>query len=239
MKTTTNNGDSGKPTPIGRREVLAAGAGMAVAPILSGIAAGADPAPNAAPGKGPVTARAYGATKADAPLAAMNIERRAVGPNDVLLDILYCGICHSDIHAARSEWGPETYPCVPGHEIIGRVIAVGDKVTKFKVGDIGGVGCMVNSCRTCENCAADREQNCLKGPTFTYGAPDAISGVTPTAGFRTRSWSSSISSSASRRAPTSRPPPRCSAPGSPPSPRCGGAGHSDEQRRSGVTISIE
>lgn len=98
MKTATNNDDSSKPAQIGRREVLVAGAGMAVAPLLSGIASSAEPAPNATPGKGPVTARAYGATKADAPLAAMNIERRAVGPNDVLIDILYCGICHSDIH---------------------------------------------------------------------------------------------------------------------------------------------
>jgi alcohol dehydrogenase (NADP+) len=84
-------------------------------------------------------------------LPAMEIERRAVGPNDVLLDILYCGICHSDIHQVRDEWnawGPTVYPCVPGHEIIGRVVAVGDKVIKFKVGDIGGVGCMVDSCRT-------------------------------------------------------------------------------------------
>lgn len=176
MKTTPNNGDSGNSAQIGRREVLVAGAGMAVAPLLAGIAAGAEPAPNAAPGHGTVTARACGATKAAAPLAAMNIERRAVGPNDVLLDILYCGICHSDIHTARSEWGPAKYPCVPGHEIIGRVIAVGDKVTKFKVGDIGGVGCMVNSCGTCENCAADREQNCVKGTTFTYDSPDTISG---------------------------------------------------------------
>src|SRR5438876_5505633 len=96
-------------------------------------------------GKNPFSVRAWGAGSATSPLGAMEIERRAVGPNDVLLDILYCGICHSDIHRVRdewNEWGPTVYPCVPGHEIIGRVVAVGDKVTKFKVGDIGGVGRM-------------------------------------------------------------------------------------------------
>ncbi|WP_233094010.1 NAD(P)-dependent alcohol dehydrogenase [Azotobacter chroococcum] len=106
----------------------------------------------------------------------MQIERRAVGANDVLLDVLYCGVCHSDIHHVRSEWGPDRYPCVPGHEIIGRVLAVGSAVTKFKVGDIGGVGCMVDSCRTCDNCLADREQNCLNGVTLTYNSPDKVSG---------------------------------------------------------------
>ena len=95
------------------------------------------------------------------------------GANDVLLDILYCGVCHSDIHTARGEWGPAHFPCVPGHEIIGRVRATGPQVTKFKVGDIGGVGCMVNSCRTCEHCEEDLEQYCEKGATFTYDTPDA------------------------------------------------------------------
>jgi len=122
---------------------------------------------------------AYGAASASSPLKAREITRRAVGPHDVLLDILYCGICHSDIHQARNEW-PETlatqYPSVPGHEIIGRVIAVGNAVTKFKVGDIGGVGCIVNSCGVCENCLADREQNCLNGAIFTYNSPDAALG---------------------------------------------------------------
>lgn len=161
---------------VGRREVLLAGAGMVVAPILSGTAAGAEQASNPVPaGNGPVAARAYGAAKATAPLAAINIPRRAVGPHDVLLDVLYCGICHSDIHQVRdewSDWGPTTYPCVPGHEIIGRVVAVGEKVTKFKPGDIGGVGCMVDSCRACDSCRTDREQNCEKGATFTYNGPD-------------------------------------------------------------------
>lgn len=160
---------------VGRREVLLAGSGAAVAPLLSGTAVGAEPAAAPAPGNGPYPARAYGAATATEPLGPINIQRRALGPHDVLLDVLYCGVCHSDIHQVRdewAEWGPTTYPCVPGHEIIGRVVVVGDKVTKFKVGDIGGVGCMVDSCRTCDSCRADHEQNCEKGTTFTYNAPD-------------------------------------------------------------------
>jgi uncharacterized zinc-type alcohol dehydrogenase-like protein len=105
----------------------------------------------------------------------MSIERRALGPHDVLLDVLYCGVCHSDIHQARNEWsswGPTQYPCVPGHEIIGRAQAVGSAVTRFKVGDIGGVGCMVDSCGKCDNCRSDREQNCTETATFTYNSPD-------------------------------------------------------------------
>lgn len=123
-----------------------------------------------------MTVRAYGASSATSPLGPIEIKRRALGKNDVLLDVLYCGVCHSDIHTVRGEWGPAQYPCVPGHEIIGRVQAVGTEVTKFKVGDIGGVGCMVDSCRTCEHCEADREQNCLAGATFTYDSPDKLSG---------------------------------------------------------------
>jgi uncharacterized zinc-type alcohol dehydrogenase-like protein len=109
----------------------------------------------------------------------MNTERRALGPRDILLEVLYCGMCHSDIHQIRNEWPntvPTNYPVVPGHEIIGRVRAVGNQVTKFRVGDIGGVGCMVDSCRTCDNCLSDREQNCLNGTTFTYNSPDKMSG---------------------------------------------------------------
>ena len=120
-------------------------------------------------------ARAHGADRADAPLAPFRIKRRAVGPHDVLLDVLYCGICHPDIHQVRNEWaswGPTQYPWVPGHENIGRVYAVGSAVTKFKVGDIGGVGCMVDSCGHGDSCRADREQNCLEGATFTHNSPD-------------------------------------------------------------------
>ena len=131
--------------------------------------------PKQAIGNGLYAAQAFGNANADTPLRPINIERRALGLNDVLLEVLYCGVCHSDIHQARDEWnswGPTAYPCVPGHEIVGRVHAAGKAVTKFRVGDIGGVGCMVNSCGTCENCAADREQNCNNHATFTYNSPD-------------------------------------------------------------------
>jgi uncharacterized zinc-type alcohol dehydrogenase-like protein len=162
------------PIPMGRRDLIKAG--LVAAPLLLGAVprVRADETKQAV-GAGPYPARAYGTAKPDAPLGPINIERRALHPNDVLLEVLYCGICHSDIHQARDEWkswGPTAYPCVPGHEIIGRVAAVGNKVTKFKIGDIGGVGCMVNSCRTCDNCVADREQNCSNRPTFTYNSPD-------------------------------------------------------------------
>ncbi|WP_445514572.1 NAD(P)-dependent alcohol dehydrogenase [Stenotrophomonas sp. 3(2025)] len=109
-------------------------------------------------------------------MAPVAIERRALRPNDVLLDVMYCGVCHSDIHAINSDWGKTNYPCVPGHEAVGKVIAIGSAVTKFRVGDIGGVGCMVDSCGTCEQCLQDREQSCVNATTFTYDAPDKVSG---------------------------------------------------------------
>jgi uncharacterized zinc-type alcohol dehydrogenase-like protein len=149
---------------------------LVAAPLLAGVASRAQTAETGArAGNGRYLTRAYAARSAKSPLGPLQIQCRALGPNDVLLDVLYCGICHSDIHQARDEWndwGPTVYPCVPGHEIIGRVAAVGDKVTKFKVGDIGGVGCMVDSCRTCDFCRADREQNCAHTATFTYNSPD-------------------------------------------------------------------
>jgi alcohol dehydrogenase (NADP+) len=161
----------------GRREVLMAGAALVTAPLLAGVATGAPAAQTGVTvGNGPFSARAYGASSATSPLGPLQIQRRAVGPNDVLLDVLYCGVCHSDIHVARSEWGPSRYPSVPGHEIIGRVQAVGSAVTKFRVGDIGGVGAMVNSCGICENCLADLEQYCLNGNTLTYDSPDRVHG---------------------------------------------------------------
>jgi len=161
----------------GRREFLMAGAALATAPLMAGVATGAPAAQTGVPvGNGPFSARAYGASSATSPLGPLQIQRRAVGPNDVLLDVLYCGICHTDIHYVRNEWGSGRYPCIPGHEIVGRVQAVGRAVTKFKVGDIAGVGTMVDSCRICENCLADREQNCLNGVSFTYNSPDRVSG---------------------------------------------------------------
>jgi uncharacterized zinc-type alcohol dehydrogenase-like protein len=120
--------------------------------------------------------KAYAAQSATTPLGPFSIQRRDPGPHDVQIEILFCGICHTDVHIARNEWQGTTYPCVPGHEIIGRVVKVGGQVKKFKEGDLAGVGCMVDSCRTCENCKDDLEQFCEKGAIFTYNAPDKISG---------------------------------------------------------------
>jgi uncharacterized zinc-type alcohol dehydrogenase-like protein len=112
--------------------------------------------------------KAYAAQSATTPLAEATIERRAPKPNDVQIDILYCGVCHSDLHTVRNEWGGTKYPVVPGHEIVGRVSAVGDKVTGFKVGDLAGIGCMVDSCRECQNCKEGLEQYCDNGMVGTY-----------------------------------------------------------------------
>jgi len=119
----------------------------------------------------PTPTRAYAATAADAPLTPFAFERRAPGPQDVAMDILYCGVCHSDLHTARNEWRNTLYPSVPGHEIVGRVTAVGDLVTKFKVGDLAGVGCMVDSCQHCAPCDQGEEQYCENGFTGTYNGP--------------------------------------------------------------------
>jgi uncharacterized zinc-type alcohol dehydrogenase-like protein len=123
-------------------------------------------------------ARAFGAPAADAPLEALQIERRALGAKDVRIDIKFCGICHSDIHFTRGEWGKVPYPAIPGHEIAGVVAEVGSEVTQFSAGDRVGVGCMVNSCRECENCAKGDEQYCLPGNTGTYGSEDRDGTVT-------------------------------------------------------------
>ncbi len=120
--------------------------------------------------------KSYGATAATAPLAPYNLERRAPGPHDVQIEILFCGVCHSDVHTVRNEWQGTIYPCVPGHEIIGRVISVGAHVQKFVAGDIAGVGCLVDSCRTCGSCKENLEQFCEKEAIFTYNSPDKHSG---------------------------------------------------------------
>lgn len=130
------------------------------------------------------TARAYAATSATDPLVPTTIERRDVGPHDVLIDIAYAGVCHSDIHTVRGEWGPIAYPQVVGHEIVGTVAEVGPEVTSHKVGDRVGVGCMVNSCRECENCLAGMENYCLKGNTGTYAAKD-LDGTITQGGYST------------------------------------------------------
>src|SRR5580692_9960108 len=125
--------------------------------------------------------KAYSAASATSPLAATTIQRRDPTEHDVEIEILFCGICHSDLHQVRNEWKevmPTVYPCVPGHEIVGRVSRVGPAVTKFKSGDIGAVGCMVDSDRTCPECQAGLEQFCPNG-TLTYNAPDKhLGGVT-------------------------------------------------------------
>lgn len=119
-----------------------------------------------------VNVKAFGTPAKDADLKPMNIARRNVTPNDVEIDILYCGVCHSDLHTARNDWGGTIYPAVPGHEIVGRVTNVGNEVTKFKVGDLVGVGCLVDSCQTCNSCKQDLEQYCLNGFTGTYNGND-------------------------------------------------------------------
>ena len=123
--------------------------------------------------------KAIGTEAAEAPLKQMDIKRRAVTAHDVEIEILFCGVCHSDLHTARNEWQGTKYPNVPGHEIVGRITSVGDHVKNFKVGDLAGVGCMVDSCRECESCKKGLEQFCEEGNTQTYNAPDKhLGGVT-------------------------------------------------------------
>jgi uncharacterized zinc-type alcohol dehydrogenase-like protein len=124
-------------------------------------------------------AKGYAARAQTSPLAPLSFDRRNPGPYDVQMEILYCGVCHSDLHMVRNEWGNTPYPCVPGHEMTGRVVEVGNAVTKFKEGDRAAVGVMVDSCRTCPNCQEGLEQYCDNGPIFTYGSPDKhLGGIT-------------------------------------------------------------
>ncbi|MBH2004444.1 MAG: NAD(P)-dependent alcohol dehydrogenase [Sphingobacteriia bacterium] len=115
-----------------------------------------------------IQVKGYGAVSKDSRLAPLGFERRDVGEADILIDILYCGVCHSDIHTVRSEWGEALYPVVPGHEIVGKVVQVGSKVSKFKVGDLAGVGVFVDSCRHCDSCKKGQEQYCEEGMSPTY-----------------------------------------------------------------------
>jgi alcohol dehydrogenase (NADP+) len=126
---------------------------------------------------------AYAAQSADTPLGPFAIERRAIGPADVAIDILFCGVCHSDLHAARGEWGGTAYPIVPGHEIVGRVREVGAEVTRHSPGDMVGVGCMVDSCRVCEACTEGDEQCCVQGMVATYGAVEKQTGLRTNGGY--------------------------------------------------------
>ncbi|WP_284947572.1 NAD(P)-dependent alcohol dehydrogenase [Acidisoma cladoniae] len=118
----------------------------------------------------------YGATEASAPVSPFSFNRRDPGPNDVVIKIAFCGVCHSDLHTARNEWRNTTYPCVPGHEIVGHVTAVGADVTRFSVGDQAGVGCMVGSCRTCAACKQGLEQYCQVGLNGTYNGVEPVIG---------------------------------------------------------------
>ncbi|MGH2396146.1 MAG: NAD(P)-dependent alcohol dehydrogenase [bacterium] len=127
----------------------------------------------------------YASQTAASPLAPFSFERRPPGPHDVQIDILYCGICHSDLHQARNEWHNTVYPCVPGHEIVGKVITVGDHVRKFKVGNTAAIGCLVDSCRECPSCREHLEQFCEKGPIFTYNSPEKQTGGTTYGGYST------------------------------------------------------
>ncbi len=131
-------------------------------------------------------ARAYAASAATAPLQLTSIPRRAPGPRDVHLQVLYCGVCHSDLHQARNEWKNTVYPCVPGHEIVGRVLEVGSAVKGFSVGQLAAVGCLVGSCGSCPNCRAGLEQYCDVGPTFTYNSPDPATGLVMYGGYSER-----------------------------------------------------
>jgi uncharacterized zinc-type alcohol dehydrogenase-like protein len=129
-----------------------------------------------------MSTRAYAARSATTPLAPFTLQRREPLAHDVVIEILYCGVCHSDLHQARNEWKGTTFPCVPGHEIAGRVTKVGPKVTKFKVGDLAAVGCLVDSCRTCPECLAGLQQYCPDN-IQTYNGPDKISGGSTFGGY--------------------------------------------------------
>ncbi|GAB3517936.1 NAD(P)-dependent alcohol dehydrogenase [Emticicia fontis] len=119
-----------------------------------------------------IATKGYAAQTNASDLAPWEFQRREVGPHDVQFDILYCGVCHSDLHQIKDDWGPGIFPMVPGHEIVGRVVAVGNHVKKFKVGDLAGTGCMVDSCRTCDSCQAGLEQYCLNGNSWTYNGTE-------------------------------------------------------------------
>jgi alcohol dehydrogenase (NADP+) len=125
----------------------------------------------------------FGAREAHGELAPMDFERRALRADDVSIAIAYCGICHSDAHQVHNDWGNTVYPCVPGHEIVGHVSAVGPEVTQFKVGDAVAVGCMVDSCQHCASCAAGREQDCVESPTTTYNGKDRQTGEITYGGY--------------------------------------------------------
>jgi uncharacterized zinc-type alcohol dehydrogenase-like protein len=128
-----------------------------------------------------ISTKGYAAQSAKSVLAPYNFQRREVGPHDILIDIQYCGVCHSDLHQVRDEWGGSIYPMVPGHEIVGKISRVGEQVKNFKVGELAGVGCFVDSCRQCASCQAGNEQYCEKGMAGTYNSYE-MDKKTPTYG---------------------------------------------------------
>ena len=128
-----------------------------------------------------IATKSYAAQSATSPLSPFNFQRREVGPHDVLIDIKFCGVCHSDLHQVRDEWGGSIYPMVPGHEIVGKISKVGEKVKNFRVGDLAGVGCFVDSCRTCASCTKGNEQYCETGMAGTYNGYE-MDKKTPTYG---------------------------------------------------------
>src|SRR4051812_30376668 len=129
------------------------------------------------------SARAYGLSNATAPLTPLSITRREPRAQDVQIEILYCGICHSDLHTVRNEWQNTVYPCVPGHEIVGRVTEVGKNVTAFKVGGLAAIGCLVDSCRNCSDCQQGLENYCQNEIIFTYNSPDKHTGKMTYGGY--------------------------------------------------------
>jgi len=132
-----------------------------------------------------MSTKAYATKDAGSPLAPFSIDRREPGPKDVVVEILYCGICHTDVHQTKNEWGQSTYPMVPGHEIVGRIARIGHNVTKFKVGDLAAVGCFVDSCRECESCVAGLENYCEKGNSLTYNSLEQDKKTPTYGGFST------------------------------------------------------
>ena len=132
-----------------------------------------------------IPVKGYAAQTPTSDLALWDFERREVGPHDVQFEILFCGVCHSDLHQIKNDWFPGIFPMVPGHEIVGRVVKVGDHVTRFKVGDLAGTGCMVDSCLHCENCNQDLEQYCLEGNTQTYNGMERDGSMPTYGGYST------------------------------------------------------
>lgn len=168
-----------------RRTFLRTGAALAAAPLAAGALAGRASAQEAG-ALSEAETQAWAAFDDSGAFAPHSITRRAARSKDVVIEIMYSAICHSDIHTIKGDWGAPNYPVVPGHEIVGRVVGVGAEVIKFREGDIAGVGTIVASCGECDNCLADREQNCLRGTTFTYDSEDKVSGGRTYGGYSRR-----------------------------------------------------